>query len=899
MSSSEQQQQSSAIDQADEVDHVGGRSFDLAVDAICDVVEGTGGGEKVSKTAEPVDTLKAEALLAAAASSDAASSSLPVTTDGDTAITRSSSGTAAPPPEAAAPAAVAPAATPGASTSTSTRPPARDGEIYINKDGKRVRRVKRSEKRKKKEGQVAVMKEDEGTTHRQEEEERAMEKKNDATATSAPVAPTTSTPSISNTESEHDPNQSQKQKAAAAQRAAAAASAALLGTTPNVLSPRQAAAAELGYRVPREAAIEAGLDEKDGDRSDDNEEEDKLTSALEGRGGGGAASGADADGADEDWDMEYRTGRAKLREEELTGMLDREGQKQFASMDDEDDGNNDDDDDNAVGIKGEDEDWDEEASEKEYWDEEEDDRVHIDEEYDESFDNDNSNLDGININSQSSISKEDDEAAAHQTEQQQQPPSNGEHPIQMTSPPPPPPPTSQAFTDPAPVQKMNPFDDPSTTTISDNEAEEAPPLSKPPVEDEIMDPGDLRAIYSSNSNSVEPIDHKRRNLDEFDPLAVSPPSTNVSGMSAVTNHEATTQSLNSDAHPNLDSADIVNDVGMSPATAMASSESAAQAAHMAKQETKGQPGASAPKISKGAAIRQVVKDEFWSRAAVDQGEVAPDTIRKVSSGENLEQYPALLICDGGDAFPSPKMERVAKKREKVVQLMIFGMIGLVGGLLGSVFVQTACHFVTIEMGFPLHFGLWKYSPMDSMFQGYSYCYPYDDEYTNDSPVPARVAGIIALVAGTFSLVVLWVYLLMGQTSDGFWRWAVRMLMVAALFQALTFSFFVEDICLRNTCRMGPGSVVSLVSTLSWLLIAYEMKNNSPVNAVIPDPHADADANADADADTYADAATKKPSFWEMFEWSGKGGNKEDRDNGVIGGSTVEMGSYQPPVGVNV
>ena len=732
------------------------------------------------------------------------------------------------------------------------------------------------------------MKEDEDT--KQQHQQQETEKKNDASAT--PVAPATSTPSISNTESEHDPNHSQKQKAAAAQRAAAAASAALLGTTPHVLSPRQAVAAELGYKVPREAAIEAGLDEKDGGHSDDNEE-DKLTSALEGR-GGGAASGADADGADEDWDMEYRTGRAKLREEELTGMLDREGEKQFASMDDEDDGNDeddDDDDDKDVDIKGEGEDWDEEASEKEYWDEEEEDRVHIDEEYDESFDNDNSNVDGIN--SQSSIAKEDDEAAAHQTEQQQ-PPPNGEQQVQMTSPPPTP--TSQPITDTAPVQKMNPFDDPSTTTISNNEAEEAPPPSKPPVEDEMMDPGDLRAIYSSNS--VEPIDPKRRNLDEFDPLAVPPPSTNnVSGMSAVTDHDAATPALNSDAHPNLDSAGILKDVVMSPAATMPSSESAAQAAHTVKQENKGQSGASAPKISKRAAIRQVVKDEFWSRAAVDQGEVAPDTIIKVSSRENLEQYPAFLLCTDGDAFASPMMERVAKKRVKVVQLMIFGLIGLIGGLLGSVFVQTACHFVTIDIGFPLHFGLWKYSPMDSMFQGYSYCYPYDDEYTDDSPVPARVAGIIALVAGTFSLAVLWVYLLMGQTSDGFWSWAVRILVVAALFQALTFSFFVEDICLRNTCRIGPGSAVSLVSTLSWLLLAYEMKHNSPVTVMIPDPHADADADIDADAD--ADAATKKPSFWEMFKWSGKGENKEDQVNEIIGGSTVEMGSYQPPVGVNV
>ena len=232
-------------------------------------------------------------------------------------------------------------------------------------------------------------------------------------------------------------------------------------------------------------------------------------------------------------------------------------------------------------------------------------------------------------------------------------------------------------------------------------------------------------------------------------------------------------------------------------------------------------------MTKRAAIEQTIRDECWSRAAVDSGEVAPDTLFRARSGEPT-------------TAGHSETERVATTRVNVVQLLINGLIGLVGGLLGSIYVQTGCHFVTVDVGLSLHFGLWQYSPMDSALQGFTYCYPYDEEYTHDSPTFARIFGLIALISGLFSLSVLWVYLLLGRTSNGLWKWAVRFLIVAASFQALTFSFFADDVCRRNSCSFGPGSIVSLISTLSWALVEYEMRDNSPTaSALISDPHLEA------------------------------------------------------------
>ena len=109
-----------------------------------------------------------------------------------------------------------------------------------------------------------------------------------------------------------------------------------------------------------------------------------------------------------------------------------------------------------------------------------------------------------------------------------------------------------------------------------------------------------------------------------------------------------------------------------------------------------------------------------------------------------------------------KNSATAQKRVKAVQLLIVGLVGLILGWLGNFFVGTSCHFVNVPVqagqngqgNFPLHFGLWKYSPADSAMIGYPYCYPYGGSHDDEAPLVSRISNIVALVFGTYSLVVL-------------------------------------------------------------------------------------------------------------------------------------------------
>jgi hypothetical protein len=130
--------------------------------------------------------------------------------------------------------------------------------------------------------------------------------------------------------------------------------------------------------------------------------------------------------------------------------------------------------------------------------------------------------------------------------------------------------------------------------------------------------------------------------------------------------------------------------------------------------------------------------------------------------------------------------------------------------------------------FDLHYGMWKYTPLSSAFQGYSYCYKYDGQFTNDSPILPRIVGLVALVLGVYTLAVLWVYLVLGRTNFTHWNRAIYASVVSGIFQALTMVFFAGSVCRRNRCSVGPGAAVSIVSTLTWFVLAFEMHYNSPL-----------------------------------------------------------------------
>lgn len=168
-------------------------------------------------------------------------------------------------------------------------------------------------------------------------------------------------------------------------------------------------------------------------------------------------------------------------------------------------------------------------------------------------------------------------------------------------------------------------------------------------------------------------------------------------------------------------------------------------------------------------------------------------------------------------------------------LVSTGLIGLAFGFLGSFYVQSSCHFLsaTVVVGgnaeeFDLHYGMWKYTPLSSAFEGYSYCYKYDGQFTTDTPIVPRIVGLVALLLGIYTLAVLWVYLVLGRTNLAHWKRAIYASVVSGIFQALTLVFFAGSVCRRNSCSVGPGAAVSIVSTITWFVLAFEMHYNTPI-----------------------------------------------------------------------
>jgi hypothetical protein len=177
---------------------------------------------------------------------------------------------------------------------------------------------------------------------------------------------------------------------------------------------------------------------------------------------------------------------------------------------------------------------------------------------------------------------------------------------------------------------------------------------------------------------------------------------------------------------------------------------------------------------------------------------------------------------------------LTNKRVRVVQLLIIGLVATLLGWLGNFFVGTSCNFASVDVAvgqnaqvFTLHFGLWKYSPADSAFNGYTYCYPYGDNHSSDVPIVPRISNLSALLAGTYSLVILWWYLIAGRVVVKAWKWAVRMAIFAGVMQLSTLFFFVGRLCRKSTCTFGPASIVALVTALAWLVLAWELAYNMP------------------------------------------------------------------------
>ncbi|GKY99960.1 hypothetical protein MPSEU_000949600 [Mayamaea pseudoterrestris] len=183
---------------------------------------------------------------------------------------------------------------------------------------------------------------------------------------------------------------------------------------------------------------------------------------------------------------------------------------------------------------------------------------------------------------------------------------------------------------------------------------------------------------------------------------------------------------------------------------------------------------------------------------------------------------------------------LAQKRVKVLQLLIIGWVGLVFGWLATFFSGTLCHFATAHYKnnyqLELHFGLWKYTPVDAVVMGSDYCIGYtrlDNEsidVDNDAPRLARIFNLSALTLGTMSIIVLWLYLIVGCFRPSLWRygvWASWLAAVCQLTSVIAF-FSLESACHEsNNCALGPGSCLALLSMLAWAMFGWEMLYNAP------------------------------------------------------------------------
>lgn len=180
---------------------------------------------------------------------------------------------------------------------------------------------------------------------------------------------------------------------------------------------------------------------------------------------------------------------------------------------------------------------------------------------------------------------------------------------------------------------------------------------------------------------------------------------------------------------------------------------------------------------------------------------------------------------------------VAKKRgHVVVKLLAIGLLAFLIAFLGGFLVLSSCHFVSVEMQvgenaeeYNIHFGLWKYSPVDSATQGYTYCSSYSGDVSSYVPWFGRICSLFALLGGGFSIGVLWLYLVFGVFMNHIWKVAVYTAAISGVMQASTLSILVSTICKEQVCTLGPAGMISIVAGSFYFVLACAMFLNSPLD----------------------------------------------------------------------
>ena len=260
---------------------------------------------------------------------------------------------------------------------------------------------------------------------------------------------------------------------------------------------------------------------------------------------------------------------------------------------------------------------------------------------------------------------------------------------------------------------------------------------------------------------------------------------------------------------------------------------------------------------------------------------SPRTTSYISSSQNAR--PILLVSSSLAHPPSDdELHRedeaflintgIAQKRVRVVQLMMIGLFGILLPWMGNLFVSSSCYFASINVvvggngdSFPLRFGLWKYTPVSSVLDGSNYCYPYyhstNDEsysssmqYPSNAPILSRIFNLAALLAGTFSLVILWYYLISSRVRYPLWKAAVHTALAAGLFQCATpIFFFLGRTCRSHSCAVGPGMALSAVTAVAWWIFAAELYHHCPMR---DSNHASAPTNSGT---TFEDKVSRRPN----------------------------------------
>jgi hypothetical protein len=190
---------------------------------------------------------------------------------------------------------------------------------------------------------------------------------------------------------------------------------------------------------------------------------------------------------------------------------------------------------------------------------------------------------------------------------------------------------------------------------------------------------------------------------------------------------------------------------------------------------------------------------------------------------------------------------VARKRVRVAQLLIIGWCGILLGWLGNFFVASSCYFVSVDITvggnsdniFELHYGLWNYSPVDSALNGYKYCAPYPGR---PRPVLARLTNAMALVSGSYSLVILSWYLISGIMKRKLWNLAILAAVLAGALQLATPLFFYLNMCQQHqqqqqssSCTIGPAAVISIFTAVVWTILGAELYFQCPEKEEPPPP----------------------------------------------------------------